>query len=91
MIPKESFNPTPNNLDTDEGIMKPTAAELLNGSHPLSESFRSWCQKKGTEPSKRQARKWLQFMDSKRFPWQVVEHLPAIAALQAQSDVELAA
>jgi hypothetical protein len=36
-----------------------TAANLLDASHPLHKAFAAYCQGKGVEPSKRQARQFL--------------------------------
>lgn len=36
-----------------------TAAALLDPAHPLHKSFTATCKKKGVEPSKRQARQFL--------------------------------
>jgi hypothetical protein len=36
------------------------AADLLNAEHPLNNSFTEWCVENDKEPSKRQARKFLQ-------------------------------
>ena len=52
-------------MSTDKIETTPlTAADLLPvhgvGHHPLHKTFMAWCKEKGTEPSKRQARKFLQ-------------------------------
>jgi hypothetical protein len=36
------------------------AADLLKSSHPLHNSFKAWTINRGTEPTKRQAAKFLQ-------------------------------
>jgi hypothetical protein len=46
--------------ETVPNTAKPlVASDLLKSAHPLHETFNNWCVQKSVEPSKRQARKFL--------------------------------
>ena len=48
---------------------KPTPAGLVKGFHDLSTLFFEWCDARSIEPSKRQARNWIQGLDAKGMCW----------------------
>ena len=41
------------------------AADIMKEGHPLHEVFMTWCKGKGTEPTKRQARKYCNIVGRK--------------------------
>jgi len=49
--------------------MKPTAKNVLEGGHAVSPNFFRWCDKRKIKPTKRQARKYLAWVNGHNMKW----------------------